>query len=629
MLYPEFNFVDVAIGTPDARNNVREVSKVLPLSQANPGPFYATWRRFPAAYREHWQTHLNAQGRPSVAGYCGPSYADYLPFDFDANSHATGDILAGALNSARDFLTALQVQFGVSSLDYIRCYFSGNKGFHILLPAALFGGWGPSEALADHQKNAAMLVGNGFEIDLVIYDTNRMLRLNNTLHPKSGLYKVGITCEELISLPLVKILELSEEPRQLKLSSWHNCPAAPILVDLWKTAQSPNGKGNQQRGIDLHPENVNSFFPVGLHEGEGRDNAAFTLAAACRNQGCTRAFALEVLRCWNATQKDPLPESVLRQKIESAYGGREENEKITAADIATPAELMASYCEYVATLKEKRLRLGFPEIDRHLRAIAPGEVVTIIARSAVGKTAFLQNILGNIAYNQGMVSLFCSMEQPLSMCAERYIQMATLQSGEQIEKSIAAKEGDALLTQTISALGENTLTCGRTGLTLAQLDQVLDAAAEKRGKPVDVIAIDYLGMLDLTDAGRSTYEQVSTAAKSLKRLALRREVVLILLCQVNRAAGEDGDQPLHRGSARDSGAIEESADYLLGLYRPDMKTADQLIAVQILKNRKGFGCESVYKFNRVSMRIEAVELPNKNGHGKGKEVDAPLWYQEK
>ena len=120
-----------------------------------------------------------------------------------------------------------------------------------------------------------------------------------------------------------------------------------------------------------------------------------------------------------------------------------------------------------------------------------------------------------------------------------------------------------------------------------------------------MLAIDYMGLLDTRDLDRSLYGQVSRAARELKNLAKRRDLVILLLCQGNRAAGDDGDTPLNLHSARESGAIEESADFLLGLYRPDIKTTNERICLQLLKSRKGAFGHWDFHFDTGNLRITA------------------------
>ena len=131
--FPEFNFVDVAIGGVDRRNNVRDVHEVQKLIRQDV-PCFTTWQRYPNDFLEY--VHANGH---SVKGYAGPSYADFVPFDFDSKTN-----LGLSHKWATDFAKYLEASFEVS-LDSLQYFFSGTKGFHILVPIDFFGDIQPSE----------------------------------------------------------------------------------------------------------------------------------------------------------------------------------------------------------------------------------------------------------------------------------------------------------------------------------------------------------------------------------------------------------------------------------------------------------------------------------------------------
>ncbi len=287
--------------------------------------------------------------------------------------------------------------------------------------------------------------------------------------------------------------------------------------------------------------------------------------------------------------------------------------RITAASIMTPTDLCQAYTAFVADLASSRILLGWAEIDAVIRGVTPGEVLTVIAQTGAGKTAWLQNMLRHVAYYDRVVSLFCSMEQPEHQCLERYVQMTTGMSGSQIENQWQSESQRSLLIQQVThELGDYTLTCPVPGLTLEELDEAITVTETKIGKPVNLLAIDYAGLLDGTPLDRTLYGQRSAVAREIKNLAKRRHLAICQVVQVSRGAGDAADTPLTIHSGRDTGAIEEATDFLLGLYRPDLHTDDRRIAVQVLKNRKGrAGVEYVYEFNHVSLVIGRTELTGK------------------
>jgi replicative DNA helicase len=263
--------------------------------------------------------------------------------------------------------------------------------------------------------------------------------------------------------------------------------------------------------------------------------------------------------------------------------------------------------------QDARIKLGFEEVDERLRAVAPGEVLTVLAKSGVGKSAFVQSVIANIASNsKNITSLFCSMEQPEAQCYERWAQMVHNISGATVEKGWNLdefrKETGAELRE---RFGDRVLTCAVPGLRLSEIEQAIDLSEMKTGNKVNVVCLDYMGLIDGSDFDRTQYGQVSRIAREIKNLAKTKKVVVIVLCQVSRQEGDEGSSPLSIGSARDSGAIEESADYLLGLHRPYIgdPEKDSEMVIQILKNRKGrTSIEGFsYYFDRVSLKITEME----------------------
>ena len=593
MNQPQCKYVDTAFGDVSRRNNVMPVHAVpaaLPVDRKN---CYRTWHRFPEAYLDH------RKRTGSVKGYRGTSYADFLPFDFDDAGGPEKSVLPTI-----DFLRMLEVSYDVDRLAGVALWFSGSKGFHVCLSSALFGGWVPSPDLAEHLRALALMMGKEFGIDPAIYDQNRLFRIQNTVHSTSGLYKAPLSVAEILSLSVPEIVKLAETPREVDLSDYAEAPQCPPCVSLWQSIA--RGQQGKKARVQLSGDVFNSD----LREGEGRDVAAFRIACRLRDAGTSREMTLETLRFWNSKLQDPLTatdgEDVLEKKIQNAYGDSEQKEdRITPDKLKNWREMHASYTAYVETMKARKITLGFREVDKAIRGIAPGEVCTIIAKSGVGKTAFIQNAMLNIAQRQKeALGVFCSMEQPMAQCFERWAQMVGMVAGRDVESGwddLSYREN--LLQLGDQHLGDRLWTIDTPNLSLADLDLVITMAEAKTGRKVNVLGIDYLGMMDMSDLDKTMYAQVSKAVRSLKGLAKMREVAVLLLCQVQRATGDEGDSPLTIHSARESGAIEESADFLLGLYRPEMKMEDTKIVVQILKNRKGLTGAFTYGFERETLRI--------------------------
>ena len=598
MQHEDHHYVDTAFGGVHRRNRVLSIAELKNQLPKDKTDCFVTWHRFP----EDYSTHCTNTG--SVTGYQGSSFADFLPFDFD------GDNPSVVLERVRDFLKILEVTYEIDGLSGVRCYFSGKKGFHILLSSFLFGSWQPSSDLHRQLHQLAKTMAKDCEADLSIYDQNRLLRLPDTRHGESNMWKISLHAHEVLTLSIDDITALAAKgSRDIEFPAWDDVGTAPPCEALYKDIAR---KPTSAETFKIEP--AQNLFPTGMKEGDGRDNAAFRIARYCRDKRIESEVALDILRLWDTQQVNALGDQVLEQKVTSAYSrfvGEDESDAITAADIKSPNELIAEYDTYVEKLKTHKIRLGWPEVDARLRGIAPGEVLTLIARSGVGKTAVLQNILRHIALSQDAISLFCSLEQPLAQVFERFAQMSTQETGEDIEIGWDTPMTRERIAAAVSKdLGEHVYVCGRSGLRMEQLEQALDATQAKAKHPVSVLAVDYLGLLDTRDLDKNLYGQISRAAREMKNLAKRRDLAVLCLCQVSRANGEDGSKPLNIYSARESGAIEESADFLLGLYRPNLHDEDDnVITVQILKNRKGQdGIEFPYAFDKKSLRVQQPKL---------------------
>ena len=151
--------------------------------------------------------------------------------------------------------------------------------------------------------------------------------------------------------------------------------------------------------------------------------------------------------------------------------------------------------------------------------------------------------------------------------------------------------------------------------------------------------------------GGSLYEQTSRTARELKTFAKRHQVALVVLCQVDREGG-NGGVPVTLRMARDSGVVEESADYLLGLWRPELaeglSKTERLafrgqFVIRVLKNRSGPAPKTVtLHFDPTSLRIEPglpvapaadepawVERPNGRGGVRYAKVSRVIWHDER
>lgn len=110
-------------------------------------------------------------------------------------------------------------------------------------------------------------------------------------------------------------------------------------------------------------------------------------------------------------------------------------------------------------------------------------------------------------------------------------------------------------------------------------------AIKQQERELDLIAIDYLGLIQSSLRNRTRENEVSDISRKIKLLAKELNAPVVLLCQLNRAIEGRNDGRPRLSDLRESGAIEQDADEVLLLHRPDPQSEDASIIVA--KNRNG------------------------------------------
>jgi replicative DNA helicase len=259
-------------------------------------------------------------------------------------------------------------------------------------------------------------------------------------------------------------------------------------------------------------------------------------------------------------------------------------------DVKTYDQLLAAYARERSEFYEP-IRLGFGSLDADLRGISAGQVLALAARTAVGKSFFLETVEHNITAREDCGCLALSLEMPGLEWAERALAVFADVPPEQVEAW--AKEGELGRHAAEFLARMRNVRVIDDPVSLNGLGAAIEHAREALDVPLRVVLVDYLGLLGVT--GRDAYERASTIAKTLKLTAKEQQVAMIVACQVSRAGG-NGSEPVTIEMLRDSGVIEESLDFLIGAWRPEkaanLSPADaaqvrDLMRVAILKNRKG------------------------------------------
>lgn len=169
-----------------------------------------------------------------------------------------------------------------------------------------------------------------------------------------------------------------------------------------------------------------------------------------------------------------------------------------------------------------------------------------------------------------------------------------------------ASRGNARQPSNSLSMDENPRISRRTIMNVRQVEAL--AYREKPG----LLILDHLGLLEPPEARLSLYEATTRNSRALKLLALRLNIPVLCLCQLNRAAASDrsGSFRATMANLRESGAIEQDADTVTLLHNPPCETGERMESPSLLelwldKNRRGATGHVDATFYKVTGRVTA------------------------
>ncbi len=242
---------------------------------------------------------------------------------------------------------------------------------------------------------------------------------------------------------------------------------------------------------------------------------------------------------------------------------------------------------------------GFTKLDDMTSGWQKSDLVIIAGRPAMGKTSFALSIAKNVAVDYREPVAFFSLEMNNVQLVDRLISNVCEIEGKKIMNGQLARDEWERLDKRITKLQGAPLYIDDTpGMSIFELRTKARRLVREKG--VKLIMIDYLQLMNASGARfGNRQEEVSTISRSLKGLAKELDIPVIALSQLNRTVenreGLEGKRP-QLSDLRESGAIEQDADMVLFVHRPeyyhlyeDEKGNDLRGKAQIIiaKHRKG------------------------------------------
>jgi replicative DNA helicase len=249
---------------------------------------------------------------------------------------------------------------------------------------------------------------------------------------------------------------------------------------------------------------------------------------------------------------------------------------------------------------------GFGDLDGIIGGFHPGEWVIIAARPSVGKTAFVLNIHRNLAL-EGIPSAMFSVEMSAELITMRLISMESGIPMKSLKSAYISRQELPKLTRAIENIENMPIYVDDTGnLDIFELRSKARMAVREFG--VKMISIDYLQLLTLgykVSRKMSRAEELAKISRSIKDLAKELNITIIGLSQVTREVEKRPTKKPLLSDLRESGALEQDADVVIFLYKPE-KDKENVIVVDVAKNRNGAQGETKLYFHKEIMRFESI-----------------------
>jgi replicative DNA helicase len=266
---------------------------------------------------------------------------------------------------------------------------------------------------------------------------------------------------------------------------------------------------------------------------------------------------------------------------------------------------------------------GFGDLDELTAGFQPSDLIIVAARPSMGKTAFTLNIAQHAAITAKTPVAFFSLEMSKEqlvqrvLCAEARVDASRLRRGRLLDDEYARLATAAGYLNTAPIYIDDT-----PGISV--LEMRAKARRLKSDRPdLALVIVDYLQLMVGKGKTENRQQEVSEISRGLKALAKELNIPVVALSQLSRAVEQRPDKRPMMSDLRESGAIEQDADVIMFLYRPeyyygpvdkDGNSLEGRAEVIIGKQRNGATGKIDLMFMKEFTRFENFS-PRDNGYG--------------
>ncbi len=243
------------------------------------------------------------------------------------------------------------------------------------------------------------------------------------------------------------------------------------------------------------------------------------------------------------------------------------------------------------------LKTGFTELDKLTNGLHAGNLIILAARPSIGKTTLAMNIVENIAIKEKAVCAVFALEMTKEELAQRMMCSVANVSNQSALKGKLEDEDWQKLWQAQKILNDTRIFVDDTSMTTCAEILSKCRRLKSRERKLDLVVVDHIQLMNAIKPSDSRQQEITEISRGLKMIAKELDIPVIALSQLSRlVTGRKGQKPV-LSDLRESGAIEQDADIVMFIHRPDLaaeekeleqgKVKKNVAQIIIAKNRAG------------------------------------------
>ena len=296
------------------------------------------------------------------------------------------------------------------------------------------------------------------------------------------------------------------------------------------------------------------------------------------------------------------------------------SERRMTRDLEPIRQVLSEYYDRVGDLaaRDDEVRgvpTGFIDLDNLLGGLQPSDLLIVAGRPGMGKTGFALSIAKNAAQlHKKHVAIF-SLEMANEQLVQRLIAQETGIDSQRLRTGKLEEDEWSVFTHAIEVMSDTQIFLDDTpGITPLQLRTKCRRLHLEFG--LDLVIVDYLQLMSSDNRTENRVQEVSFISRQMKILARELNVPVLAAAQLSRAVEQRADKRPVLSDLRESGSLEQDADIVMFIYRPEMYEDDpakqNVAEVIVAKHRNGpiGNVQLIFRKNLAKFENAATRLVN-------------------